>query len=130
VAKRPGCRRRHPRHPLDASHDARVEVGSSRPGDPPRVLRLRDVSEAGLGFVLGEEVAGLEVGDSIDGVTIRVGARVARGDLLVMHLTPDRSEGSVCGALFYPAADEDLLVFREILRDLEARDRQAHAAAP
>ncbi len=120
MEKRPGCRRRHPRYLVDANLDARIEFGYPRTEDPTCAMKLKDVSDGGLGFVLPHELPGLEVGDSIDRVEIHVGARAVRGDLLVMHFSPDASAGSVCGAFFYPAADEDLLAFREILRDLEA----------
>src|SRR5262245_52619703 len=122
MTQRPGCRRRHPRHPLDESLAARVEFGYPRQQDPPCAARLRDLSESGIGFILEQELPGLEVGDSLDGAALRLGGRVVRGDLLVMHFTATPG-GCLCGALFYPASDEDLLAFREILRELEARSR-------
>ena len=88
-------------------------------------MKLGDVSGAGLSFVLGHELPGLDVGDCLADARLVVGGRVARGDLLVMHLTPDRTPGSRCGALFYPRGDDDLLALREILAALEERVSRA-----
>ena len=82
-------------------------------------MRLRDLSQSGLSFVLSHELPGLSIGDSIDHVHVRVDGRQIRGDLLIMHLSPDASGGSVCGALFYPLEDEDVLTLREVIRALE-----------
>jgi len=102
--------------------DARVEFGFPRPQDPTCRMTVQDLSDAGLAFVLKHELPGLEVGDSLEGAMLRVGERCVRGALLVMHLTPDASAGGVCGALFYPAEDEDLLSLRELLGELALRD--------
>jgi len=129
MAKRPGCRRSHPRHIVEESLHARVEFGYPRPQDPPCRVRIRDVSEGGLGFVLEQELPGLEVGDCIAGVAIHIGSRIIRGDLLVMHFTPEATAGALCGALFYPADDGDLLAFRDVIRELEARTPDARVLA-
>ena len=128
MTRRAGCRRSHPRYPLDA--DGWLEFGYPRPEDPPCVLELRDMSQGGLAFVLRQELPGLDVGDSIDQVEVRIGDRVVRGNLLVMHFTPDASAGSVCGALFYPGEDVDLLTLRAILRDLEERRPEGAQVSP
>jgi len=50
---------------------------------------------------------------TIDGVRFR-------GELLVMHITPSPESGSVCGGLFYPAGDADVLALRKLVRRLES----------
>lgn len=118
MAKRPSCRRTHPRFPLPEG--GTVFFGFPRPQDPPCTMQLRDVSQSGLAFVLLHELPGLEVGDSLEGVRIRIGKREMRGDMLIMHFTPDDTPGSICGALFYPGEDSDILALRAILQELEA----------
>ena len=120
MGKPPGCRRGHPRYALDPLGDGTLELGYPRPDGFRYIVPLRDISRGGLSFVLRHDLSGLEVGDSIDRVSIRVGRREVRGDLLVMHLTPGTETGSVCGAFFYPENDEDILTLRAILDELEA----------
>lgn len=119
MAWKSACRRRYPRFPLEEATGSRIEFEFPRPGCGWLCMRLRDLSQSGLSFVLSHELPGLSVGDSLDGVQIRVDGRQIRGDLLVMHLSPDASAGSVCGALFYPIEDEDVLTLREVIRALE-----------
>ncbi len=129
MTRQPACRRTHPRYTLRAHRSGRLEFGYPRPQDPPCVMGLWDISQGGLAFVLRHELPGLEVGDSIDGVRVQVGDRVVHGDLLVMRLSPDASAGPICGALFYPGDDADLLTLREVLRDLEARQGESIPAS-
>ncbi len=129
MSHRTGCRRRHDRFPIDGSLQGRIEFGFPRPEDFRCVMPLRDLSGAGLSFQLGHELPGLEAGDPIEQVRVQIGEREFRGDLLVMHFTPDSSPGSVCGALFYPEEDRDLLTLRVVLRDLETGNSTQHAPA-
>lgn len=117
------CRRVHPRYRLDAEAVATVDFVYPFPGGHHCSMRLRDISSSGISFVLGQELPGLEAGDSIDRVTVRVGKTVLHGDLLIMHLTPDTGAGSACGALFYPRGDRTLLSLQKLIESFEAVGR-------
>jgi hypothetical protein len=84
------------------------------------------MSAAGLSIVLEHELPGLEPGSRLDGATVRVGQRVFRADLLVMHVTPGPTRGAICGVLVYPVEDGDLLTLRDVIADLDGQP----AAAP
>lgn len=85
----------------------------------PVVARIRDVSYAGISLVLGESLAGLEVGECLKGVNIALDDVHFAGELLVMHLTPSPQGGILCGGLFYPVRDADVLALRKVVRRLE-----------
>jgi hypothetical protein len=76
-----------------------------------------------LSFVLADPLPGLEPGQRLDAAEVTIGDRLIRGDLLVMHITPEVISGAVLGALFYPATDEDLLTLRAVLAELDAEVR-------
>ncbi len=117
----PVNRRRHDRHRLPQSADARAEFGYPDPDGHPCTMPVRDVSASGLSIVLAHELPGLEPGSRLDGATVRVGMRSFRADLLVMHVTPGPERGAICGALVFPLEDADLLTLREVVADLERR---------
>lgn len=118
------CRRRHNRFLLEAADEATVAFRfPDRKGHPCR-MPLRDVSSAGLSFRLAHELPGLEPGFRLDGSTVAIAGRVIVGDLLVMHVTPVPCAGAVCGALFYPRQDRDILSMRGLLADLAARETE------
>jgi hypothetical protein len=114
-----GCRRTQPRFPLESARGAHVEFEFPKPGSGWSDMPLRDLSQSGLSFVLTHELPGLTVGDCIAQVQIHVDGRLIRGDLLVMHLNPGADAGAVCGALFYPVEDTDVLALRDLVRSLE-----------
>ena len=76
-----------------------------------------DLSPSGFSFSLDEPLPGIEVGSSIDGVTVSYGKLILQGDLMVMHVTPQHS---VCGVLFYPASDMDLIKLKCFVAGLQA----------
>lgn len=116
------CRRRHNRFPLDPGDGGRVEFRFPDPSGHPCSMPLRDVSSAGLSMTLVHELPGLETGSNLDRVTVTVGERKVEGDLLVMHVTPEAVEGAVCGALFYPRHDRDILELRGLIEELASRE--------
>lgn len=120
MSTRTDCRRGPDRHPLPRADDRYVEVEHPKPGGRRYSFPLHDVSISGLSFVLNEEVPFVDEGTSLDGATVRVGGCTLRGDLLVMHVTPEMAPGSVCGALFYPASDEDLIKLKSLIAGIEA----------
>ncbi len=125
----PVNRRRHNRHPLPPSAEARVEFGYPSPDGHPCTMRVRDLSASGLSMVLAHELPGLEPGSRLDGATVHIGARSFRADLLVMHVTPAPQEGAICGALLFPVEDDDLLVLREVVAELDERPSEVAASA-
>ena len=58
------------------------------------------------------------------GIEARVSRKTFRGDLLVMHVTQLSQAGPICGGLFYPEGDEDLITIRLVVRALEAASAQ------
>jgi hypothetical protein len=82
--------------------------------------RVRDVSFAGLSLEVPDDLPGLEVGASLRGLHGDVDGIRFRGELLVMHITPSPRSGSLCGGLFYPAGDADVLALRKLVRRLES----------
>ncbi len=117
---RTACRRRHPRIQMTPGDEARVEFGWPGPTGHPCSMEMKDISSGGVSFRLAHDLPGLEVGDSIRRVTLKVRGREIRCDLLVMHLTPDHTKGSVCGAFIYPRDDEDILALQDLVAELEA----------
>lgn len=113
-------RRHHHRHVFAAERGACAEVRFPVASPETLSLRVRDVSLGGISLILEATLPGLEVGDTLKGIDCVLEGRRVRGDLLVMHLTPGNAAGSVCGGLFYPATDEDLLLMRAIVEELDA----------
>ncbi len=116
------CRRRHRRFVLPGDGSACIRFGYPRPSGSKFALALRDVSSCGVSFVLDREFPGLEVGLTIENVRVTVGAVQLAGDVLVMRLTPDAGAGSVCGALFFPDGDDNILGLQRLVADLEVTE--------
>jgi hypothetical protein len=114
------CRRSSRRFPIPAEATASVEFHFPFENGHHCSMRLRDISASGLSFVLSHELPGIEVGDSLDRVVVRIEDYELRGDLLIMHLTPAAEEGAVCGALFYPRGDRNLRSLQALVDELEA----------
>jgi len=118
------CRRKHRRFVPPSEANARVQFGYPKPGGHPCEMKLKDLSAGGLCFTLAHDLPGLDVGVSIDQARLLVGDRCISGDLFVMHLTPDASAGSVCGALFFPDGDENILAVQTLIAQFEQADGQ------
>jgi len=108
------------RYAVSKSHHARLEFDYPGPGGRRYDLPLIDLSVSGLSFVCDDELPELESGTTVSPVIIRLGKCDIHGDLLVMHVTPDPSSETVCGALFYPAKDADLLKLKSAIAGIEA----------
>jgi len=107
--------------PSDAG--AALQFRYPSPHGPRLQTRLRDVSLSGLSMTLPEELAGIQAGDIVKGIEAQVARKTFRGDLLVMHVSPANEAGAVCGGLFYPEGDEDLITIRLVVRALEAASK-------
>ena len=112
-------RRLQPRYPLPADAGATLTFSYPFPHGPRVQASLRDISLSGLSLVLPPELSRVQVGDIVNGIDARVASKSFRGDLLVMHVTSS-SGATVCGGLFYPEGDEDLITIRLVLRTLES----------
>jgi len=120
MSQRTASRRRQIRYDVSQSESAAIEFSFPRPGTEPLSFSLVDVGVSGLRFAFGEELESLEIGSTIDQVTIRVGHCTIRGELVVMHLTPVSASIVHCGALFYPASDEELIKLKGVTAGLSA----------
>jgi hypothetical protein len=92
-----------------------------RPGRPVR-LPVTNLSASGVSFSLDDvaELGGLEEGTSVPGAVVRIGECIVRGDLLIMHVSPDARGGSICGALLYPATETDLVKLKGVIAGMAA----------
>lgn len=92
------------------------------PAGPHYEARLRDISLSGLSMVLPHDFPDAEAGDIVKGIEVRVVRKTFHGDLLIMHVTPihDDDPVRICGGLFYPEGDEDLITVRLVVKALEA----------
>jgi hypothetical protein len=115
-----GCRRKQRRRPTSGSGSAWIEVNYPQPEGRRHELALVDVSVSGLSFIFEEQLAGLETGADLSDVLIHLGDCEIRGELVVMHVTPQGPGRWLCGALFYAAGDTDLLKWRAAIAGMEA----------
>ncbi len=121
MTQQPDCRRKSRRLSFPEGETWEVEFNYPAPGGLPCRMTLQDLSTSGTAFRLAHDLPGLEFGRTVRYATLTMNGRKVHGDMLVMHLTPDDSEGSVCGVLFYPATDTDVMVWREALVELESK---------
>jgi len=113
------CRRRIRRHAIPATAEARITFAHPGPAAPRRDYRLIDISVAGLSFAVDTEAPSLEDGAEVSRVVVRVANCEITGDLLIMHVTAE-PERTVCGALFYPAAEAELVKLKSLMAGIEA----------
>jgi hypothetical protein len=111
------CRRKQRRHRIAPDTNARVEFAFPHPGGARHSLPLVDLSLSGFSFRMSPELSWLETGTMIPEVVIHLGGCTLQGELLLMHVT--RREG-ICGALFYPATDTDLIKLKSLIAGIEA----------
>jgi hypothetical protein len=116
-------RRLQNRYTLPPEAAATLQFCHPPPHGPRLSARLRDVSLSGLSMVLPEELFSVEAGDIVKGIDVQIAQKSFRGDLLVMHVTHTGGTGPVCGGLFYPEGDEDLITIRLVIRALEASSK-------
>jgi hypothetical protein len=114
------CRRKQRRHAAAGPDSAAVEIIYPQPKGRSHRLSLVDISVSGLSFAFEEELPGLESGDALSDVIVRLGNCEIRGELVVMHITSHSETRRVCGALFYAASDTDLLKWRSAIAGMEA----------
>ena len=117
-------RRRQHRYPIQRGKLARVEFTHPSPNGRRYDLDVTNISSSGVSFSFEEtdELTGLEEGTSLSGVVIRIGECMIRGELVVMHLTGDTDSRRICGALFYPAPDTDLVQLKGLIAGMEVAE--------
>ena len=111
------CRRTQRRHPIAPGAETRVDLEC--PPGRPWSLSVVDLSVSGISFAFEEDAPQIDNGTNLPNAVIRIGSCEMRGDLLVMHVTPSSSR-TICGALFYPASDDDLIKLKSMIAGIEA----------
>jgi hypothetical protein len=99
------CRRTGLRHRLRHAHDAFVEL-TDTDGRSWR-LDLLDLGSGGVCVGLEDGKPTLERGATIDRVVLRVAGARIEGTLTIAHATEEFGAGTICGAQFTPATEED-----------------------
>ena len=115
-------RRLQKRYTTPAGTEAHLKFRYPAPNGSLFEVRLRDISLSGMSLLIPAEPPEIQTGDMIRGIEARVAQKTFRGDLLVMHLTPANVPGAICGGLFYPDGDEDLITIRLVVRALDAAE--------
>jgi len=118
-------RRLQRRYSITPDSGAKASFRHPGPAGAPFEVRIRDISLSGLSIILPEGFPQLEAGDMLRGLEVRVAHKAFSGDLLVMHITPGQEAGGICGGLFYPEGDEDLITVRLVIKALDAAESPA-----
>ena len=114
-------RRSQTRHSVSPENVARIEFDYPTPNGKQYQVPLVNISASGLSFMIdpGDELAGLEEGAGLPDAVIRLGDCEISGEMLVMHMTAGPDSRYVCGALFYPATDTDLVKLKSVIAGME-----------
>ena len=120
MSQRTLSRRRQIRYDVSRAGNASVQFSHPRSGAEPLTLALVDIGVSGIRFAYGDELESLEIGATLGDVVIRIGECTMRGELVVMHLTEVSDSIVHCGALFYPASDEELVKLKGVTAGLSA----------
>jgi hypothetical protein len=115
------CRRSQHRFTLVDESAASVEFVFPAPTGRHYSLPLVNISVSGISFLLQPDRApgGLEIGEDLTDATITVAGCSMSGELVVMHITEEAGR-AICGALFYPAGDADLVKLKSVVAGMEA----------
>ena len=115
------CRRTQQRFTIVDEASASVEFDFPAPNGRHYSLPLANISISGISFVLEPDRAPgeLEIGEDLTNATITVAGCSMSGELVVMHMTEEAGQ-AICGALFYPAGDADLVKLKSVIAGMEA----------
>jgi len=115
------CRRRQNRFTIVDESTASVEFDFPAPVGQHYSLPVVNISVSGISFVLEPDRApgGLEIGEDLTDATITVAGCSMSGELVVMHISEEAGR-AICGALFYPAGDADLVKLKSVIAGMEA----------
>ena len=117
IARR--TKRSTPRFRVPEDHPAVLEVVYPQGAGEPRRFVLRDISISGISFVIPGDLPMPESGSEFNRVRLTLPHTEIFGDLLVMHATPTNPEEIVCGSLFYPASEDDLMKLKGVVAGFE-----------
>ena len=120
MSTRTACRRRTRRFTIDSAQNIWVEFEYPSHGGQPHRLPLVDISASGISFALTDDAPLLESGTSLPDVVIHIESSEMRGDLLILHVTPVPDHSTVCGALFYPSDDTELVKLKSVVSGIQA----------
>lgn len=115
VARR--TKRSTPRFAIPDSQGAVIELSDG--SAPTRTFQIRDISISGISFVLDGEFGEPESGTEYPEATLRFPRTEIAGGILVMHSTREEDGALVCGSLFYPASEEDLMKLKGVVAGFE-----------
>jgi len=115
-------RRGHTRYPVYQGRAAHLRFVYPTPNGKSFHAPIVNISASGVSFAVdeGQELPQLEEGVSVPGAELSVGGCAIEGELLVMHVTTDPDSRYVCGALFYPSTDTDLVKLKGVIAGMEA----------
>jgi len=91
---------------------------------------LLNISKGGVCFGLMDEQPALDSGLRIAEAVLRIAEVDIEGSLVVVHITESLSAGTVCGAEFMPATEDDRNRLTHAISQLEAKRRQPLESAP
>lgn len=111
-------RRRNDRHRIEDGAQAPFQFRFPDPDSPTFESRVHDISGSGLSFLVAPGTPTLEAGDLLHDVVVDLGSGPIRGEMVVLHVTPQFEPGAICGGLFYPLTDDDLLAVRRVCAEL------------
>lgn len=109
------CGRRSRRHLVQHARDV-IELSAE---GRSWKLGLLDVSAGGVCFGLEDDGPSLEVGSRVESVVLRLEGTEIHGGIVVSHVTQEFGAGTICGAEFLPATDEDRVTLGSLVERLE-----------
>jgi len=119
MSRATACRRKSRRHRLSSGSGSNVQLELPRSGAQVS-FQLLDISVSGFSFLLADTRDDeIEIGATIPDVTLSIGNCRVLGELMVLHVTPGEPS-TICGALFYPTTDEDLVKLKSVVSGIEA----------
>jgi len=114
-------RRRQTRFAVKATTQATVRFTHPGTKGDDQQLSVVNVSASGISFQVDADQGMQELGEgtTLEEVQLQIGGCAMSGDLLIMHVTTAADSGYVCGALFYPASDTDLVKLKSVVAGME-----------
>ena len=83
-------------------------------------LDLLELGAGGLCFGLDQGCPTLQTGSRIEDVVLHVGEARVAGSVRIAHVTEEFSVGTICGATFEPATEDDERELQALIDRLEA----------